>query len=399
MNLKVIRNEAEYEAALEMVEELMMSAEPGSLEADQLEVLSILVERYEEEHFPVPLPDPIEAIKFRMEQGGLIQKDLVPYIGSPSKVSDVLNRRRKLSLKMIRALHKGLGIPYKVLVQDPDAEYEEQKYFVNSFPFNEMVHAGYFPGYVDVRKAKLYGEELLKELLSVFDVKTQPAYCKHGIQEINENGLYAWQARAATIALKEKLPEFADDQLDDKFFRELLRFSQYKKGVLLVKEYLNKYGIHFILLPSLSKTYLDGASFNAPNGSPVIGMTLRYDRLDNFWFTLFHELGHVVLHLAKGVDRAFFDETDGQDHGDPEEKAANEFARNTLVSLQYWQKNCVPHLTYMSNDDVITHAAELEISPAILAGRVRWETDNYEKFSDLIGRNMVREQFADAGEL
>lgn len=117
MQPKILKTEAEYEAALAHVAALM-DAEPGSLQEQELELFALLVEQYEQEHFPIDPPDPVEAILFRMEQEGLTRKDLSAYIGSPSKVSEILNRKRPLSLTMIRALHKGLGIPADILVQE-----------------------------------------------------------------------------------------------------------------------------------------------------------------------------------------------------------------------------------------------------------------------------------------
>lgn len=114
---KIIKNESDYEAALDRVNELM-DAEPGTPEGDELELLATLVELYEKEVHPIDLPDPIEAIKFRMEQQNLTQKDLIPWIGSRSKVSEVLSRRRPLSIGMIRRLHEGLGIPVEVLIRE-----------------------------------------------------------------------------------------------------------------------------------------------------------------------------------------------------------------------------------------------------------------------------------------
>jgi HTH-type transcriptional regulator / antitoxin HigA len=118
---KIIQTEEEYQQALSELE-LLMDAAPRSSEEQQLDLLSLLIEKYEEEHFPIPLPDPIEAIKFRMEQEGLTQKDLIPFIGSQSKVSEVLNRKRTLSITMIRNLHAGLGIPAAVLIQETGAD-------------------------------------------------------------------------------------------------------------------------------------------------------------------------------------------------------------------------------------------------------------------------------------
>ena len=118
MDMKIIKNEAEYEAALIRIEGLM-DANPDSPEEGELELLALLVEKYESERYPINLPDPIAAVKFRMDQEGLEPKDMVAYLGSQSKVSEVLNYKRPLSLTMIRALNRGLGIPAEVLLQDP----------------------------------------------------------------------------------------------------------------------------------------------------------------------------------------------------------------------------------------------------------------------------------------
>ncbi|MEJ5309331.1 MAG: helix-turn-helix domain-containing protein [Anaerolineae bacterium] len=118
MKPKIIKNEADYQAALAHLETLM-DAQPGTPEEEELELFAMLIEAYEQAVFPIDLPDPISAIKFRMEQQGLKRKDLEPYIGSQSKVSEVLNGKRPLSLAMIRALHAGLDIPLEVLLQKP----------------------------------------------------------------------------------------------------------------------------------------------------------------------------------------------------------------------------------------------------------------------------------------
>ena len=115
MQVKVIKTEADYEEALSRIEELL-DAPVGSPGAEELDVLTILVAAYEDQAFPMDFPDPVSAIRFRMEQQGLQAKDLVPYIGSPSKVSEVLSGKRGLSTRMIRNLVEGLDIPAEVLV-------------------------------------------------------------------------------------------------------------------------------------------------------------------------------------------------------------------------------------------------------------------------------------------
>jgi HTH-type transcriptional regulator/antitoxin HigA len=115
MNIKPIRTEDDYTGAMARLDDVW-GAPIGSPEGDELEVLMLLIGKYEDEHFPMPPSDPIEAIKFRMEQQGLTARDLEPFIGSSGRVSEVLNRKRKLSLSMIKRLHEGLRIPYESLL-------------------------------------------------------------------------------------------------------------------------------------------------------------------------------------------------------------------------------------------------------------------------------------------
>ena len=116
MNLKPIRTKKDYQQALERLE-LIFDSKKETKEGDELEILGILIEQYESEHFPIDLPDPIEAIKFRMEQLGYTQTDLAKVVGLKSRASEILNKKRKLSLEMIRQLHEKLNIPTDVLIQ------------------------------------------------------------------------------------------------------------------------------------------------------------------------------------------------------------------------------------------------------------------------------------------
>lgn len=120
MEIRPIRSEADYKMALKDISRLMESdPEPGTPDGDRLDILATLVQAYEAKHFPIDLPDPIEAIKFRMEQAGLTAKDLEPMIGRRNRVYEILNRKRGLTLQMIWNLHKGLGIPAESLVKPP----------------------------------------------------------------------------------------------------------------------------------------------------------------------------------------------------------------------------------------------------------------------------------------
>ena len=115
-DVKPIRTRADYEAALLELKKLW-GAKSGTIQGDRLDVLVTLIDAYEAEHFPMDPPDPVQAIKFRMEQQGLSRKDLEPFIGTRTRVAEVLNRKRNLSVAMIRRLHEGLGIPADILIR------------------------------------------------------------------------------------------------------------------------------------------------------------------------------------------------------------------------------------------------------------------------------------------
>ncbi len=116
MNIKPIKTKKDYELAMTRLE-ILFDAKKESSNGDELEVLSLLIDKYENDNFPIELPDPVEAIKFRMEQLGLTQTDLAEVVGQKSRASEILNRKRKLSLEMIRKLHNSWHIPTEVLVQ------------------------------------------------------------------------------------------------------------------------------------------------------------------------------------------------------------------------------------------------------------------------------------------
>lgn len=118
MDIRPIKTDADYCAALNDIENLMM-AEPDTVEGEKLDILVTLVEAYEAKHFPMDLPDPVEAIKFEMERKGLTVKDLEPMIGKSNRVYEILNHKRSLTLKMIWKLHEGLGIPAESLIKPP----------------------------------------------------------------------------------------------------------------------------------------------------------------------------------------------------------------------------------------------------------------------------------------
>ena len=397
MKPKIIRTEEEYQAALTYIETLMDAA-PGSVEEEELELYSLLVEKYEQEHFPIEMPDPVEAILFRMDQLGLTRQDIEQYIGSQSKVSEVLNHKRQLSLAMIRALHEGLDIPVEILVREAPVRAAKKQIKKRDYPFAEMFKRNYFTGFTGTpAQARLHKTELISTLVSkIHDGQQKPALCRNSEKLVNEYALEAWQARAMELADEQSIGIFERSRLTEEFLRRIIHLSVRPIGPIAVRTQLQNLGIAFIILPHLPQTYLDGACFMTPSGRPVIGMTLRHDRLDNFWFTLAHELAHLYLHLD--IKKAFFDDLDHQVTPDctQVEQEADQFASDLLIPDNTWRAEGNAIMSDYSETVILSFADRLNIHPVIVAGRIRWETNNYSLFADLIKKETVKYLFDEA---
>ncbi len=212
----------------------------------------------------------------------------------------------------------------------------------------------------------------------------------------NEYALLAWQARILERARsKIEAEEIATFELDDRWLPELVRLTKRKDGPKRARDLLAEKGIVLIVERHLPGSYLDGAAMLADGETPVVGLTLRYDRLDNFWFVLMHELGHVFLHLFDGLRFDFFDEEGGND-GDAIEVEADKFALDALIPEALWDQ-CLSRFA-LSEEAVKIDAETIGIDPSIIAGRIRKERSNYTILNDLIGRDQVRSQLEEASD-
>lgn len=393
MKPKVIKTEEEYEATLERIEELM-DAEPGTEEFDELELLAMLVDSYEAQTYPIDLPDPIEAIQFRMEQADLKQKDLIPFLGSRSKVSEVLSFKRTLSLTMIRNLHRELGIPAEVLLQEPGAKIPPPLKGIDwkKYPLKDIFNRNWLVGFGEtLAEVKERAEEFLSAWAAPLgEGALEPALLRQHVRDGgNADGyaLTAWKIRVSLLALEQHLPAYKPGTVTQRFVRDLVGLSYLDDGPRLAQEYLHKNGIHFVVESHLPHTHLDGAAIRMPDGSPLIALTLRYDRLDNFWFTLCHELAHVALHFDGEDAVAFFDDLD-KGEVDAIEADADRWASNALIPAEEWR---AADLCRNSNADrVRSFAAALRINPVIPLGRIQRETGNYKRFGQIVSRHKVR---------
>lgn len=398
MLAKIIKTDAEHEEALARIDAIF-DAKPGTPAGDELELLTFLVEKYEEEKFPIGLPDPIAAIKFRMEQQGLKPKDLVPYIGSRGKVSEVLNGQRPLSLTMIRNLVTKFGIPAEVLLHEPGAQLPASDLVElgKCLPLADMIKRGWFHDFSGtVGEAKKQLEDLMVGFMGPLRGKLAiPALNRQRVRggsTANEHALLAWRIRVASESLRRTLPEFQKGCVTDEFLSEVVKLSYLDQGPLLAREFLNKNGIHLVIEKHLPKTFLDGAAIALPDGARLIALTLRHDRLDNFWFTLLHELAHLALHLDNSDVDAIFDNLD-ESSTDSWEREADAKAREALIPTDSWKASRLA--AKYSEESVRRFADQLRIHPAIVAGRIRFEKRNYQLLGDLVGRGRVRKLFVE----
>jgi len=398
---RLIKTKKDYDLALSRIDGLM-DAKQGTPETDELELLATLVEMYEEEHYPMDMPDPIEAIRFRMDQLGLNQQDLVPFIGSRGKVSEILNRKRTLTLSMMRSLHNGLGIPAEILLQETGASFPDRSPDIHwdRFPLTEMAKRGWIKKKNNIKN---HAEEVIQEFVKNFRTNEliPEALCRKSTtsrenSKMDSYALLAWRLKLISIAHKNPLSvQYRRGTINKKFLKVIAKLSYFDNGPLLAKEYLAKHGIYLIVLPHLKKTYLDGAAMLLENGSPLIGLTLRYDRTDNFWFSLLHELAHVMKHLAKDPTEIFIDDFDLRGHEaqtfDKKEQEADRLAQGALIPEKLWENDPVRQQSTASN--LIALSEKLKIHPAIIAGRIRFEKKNYKLLSKYVGSREVRKHF------
>jgi HTH-type transcriptional regulator/antitoxin HigA len=339
--------------------------------------------------------DPVEAIKHYMEQKGFTQRDLVPMIGSRSKVSEVLSGTRMITMPMARALHRHLEIPAEILLQEPVVHITDQNDEPDwrRFPLRQMANRGWIES---SGKLKENAEELVKDLMhraggsqhvtalyrkndqNRSNAKTDPyalsAWCWQVLAQANEQD---WEASY--------LPPDNPHEL----MRDVAELSPPADGPLQAVQFLRDRGIAVEIIPHLPRTHLDGAAMKSKDGRPVIGLTLRYDRIDNFWWVLMHELAHATFHLDDTP--AFIDDL-RLDGTDETEKEADQLAQDALIPRVAWEASGLTER--LSPMAVIGLAQQLGIHPAIVAGRARHAQGEYRRLSQFVGTGEVNHLFA-----
>ncbi|MDA3834660.1 MAG: ImmA/IrrE family metallo-endopeptidase, partial [Spirochaetales bacterium] len=287
-------------------------------------------------------------------------------------------------------------IPAEVLLQDPEATLPDipEGLEWSEFPLVEMLNRKWLSFAGTLHEAKEHAEELLTGwAASLGTTALQPALLRQHVRGRNNASPYsltAWRIRVSLLALDQDIPAYKLGTVDHGFMSDLVKLSYLTDGPLLAEEFLLKNGIHFVVEPHLKGTHLDGAVMLLPSGAPLVAMTTRHNRLDNFWFTLCHELAHLSLHLDKDDWLLFFDDLDCLE-GNGVEDEADRFASEVLLSSDKWQESGLNGLSTAA--EVKAFAEALRIHPAIPAGRIRREQNNYKLFTRLIGNGEVRKLF------
>jgi HTH-type transcriptional regulator/antitoxin HigA len=403
MNIKVIKNSNDYAQAMARLTALMaLDPKDGSKEGSELGLLALVIEDYERKIVPPVAPDPVEAILFRMDQMKLGRKDLEAYIGSTSKVSEVLSRKRPLSLPMIRRLHRGLNIPADVLIGSAETGTEvigtEPEMEYTKFPLKKMLDRNCFGDFKgNAQRLKDYAEDLvLKFMQDLLPKQAEPAFLRaplhqRGTRDADGYALLDWRLCVIKKARANPAPRaYKKGVITAKWLRYLARLSAFDDGPRLAREQLGKAGVTLVIEPYFKGTYLDGAAM-LDEGRPVVALTLRHDRLDNFWFVLMHELAHVAKHLDD-AHPLFTYKLDSPDEQDRKEREADDMAGEALISRTAWEKSAA-RTSHLSKD-VAALADKLGVHPAIVAGRVRHKTGNYHILAKSLGHGQASRHFA-----
>jgi HTH-type transcriptional regulator/antitoxin HigA len=327
----------------------------------------------------------------------LTQKELARKLGLKEQQIQryEADRYSSISLANFRRIATLLGVDWKVELSDWFGGSRNIARDVSAPEVKKILKHAKENGWFEEDDQELIVEEesfnYLQRYVSDHIIKYgSPSLLRTGlnVQDFSEDFLLvAWKARVTRRAEKIIATQGVTYRsLDITWLLQLAKTSQYIDGPARAREFLLRKGIVLVAEPQIPGMKVDGAAFLL-DGVPVIGLTLRRDTVDGFWFTLMHEVGHVILHYRAGLSTGFFDDADVV-NVDEIEREANEFASNILIPEEKWKRS--PARITKSSEVVEKFARELEINPAIVFGRIQKERGNYTIFSNLVGRGAVR---------
>jgi HTH-type transcriptional regulator/antitoxin HigA len=343
------------------------------------------------------LPDIL--IKARIARG-MSQRDLAEFLGLKEQQIQryEAERYRSASLDRLIEIAEGLHIKLREIGElrgDGRLESVDSASF-NAFPIAEMYKRGWFEDFSGtLPQARKAAATLIPAFVRAAGGNwTGSALHRKSVRaggQVHEAAIAAWEARVLSLADRDP-PSVCFDRrmIDDAWVKALTVLSAKDDGPRLARSHLREIGIMLVIEPHLPGTLLDGAGILSSHDVAIVALTLRHDRLDNFWFTLLHEVGHLALHLGSGQFRAIFDDTEAPAGSEIEEQA-DLFAQEALLPTAQWKTS----LSRFSRTErsVRADAAKFGIHPAILAGRIRREAHDYTLLRSLVGAGDVRVQF------
>lgn len=330
---------------------------------------------------------------------GLSQKDLAAYLGLKEQQVQRYEAERYSSASLARLVEvaNALGVQIRKraqLVGSPDLESVAPETW-QVFPISEMYKRGWFEDFDgSLAEARKAAPELIPAFLRGAQARyAAPALHRKSVRvsgQVHEAAIAAWEARVRRLSDRDP-PEvrFDPTAITSEWLAGLVVLALDPEGPAKAVDYLRAIGIALVVEKHLPSTLLDGAALSTGGGHAILALTLRHDRLDNFWFTLFHELGHLKLHVGRDY-AAIFDETESP-AASALEIEADLFAQETLLPAAKWNLG-VSRFT-RNEKAVLTDAKRFGVSPAIIAGRVRREANDYTLLRGLVGSGEVRRHF------
>jgi HTH-type transcriptional regulator / antitoxin HigA len=338
---------------------------------------------------------PLALIKARIANG-LTQAELADKVGVKMQQIQRYESEKydSASVKTLLKIAEILNIKINADVQIKTVLAPENLN-VNNYPFKQMYQRKWFGNFSgSYNDAVLDSRNLIEKFFeSTGNSNLQYSLTKKSIRlgsTLNQFALNAWYAQVLFKAKNQSIKKvFEKNIISDSWLRTLAELSMEDHGPAKAADYLKNSGIRFIIEPQLEGTFLDGAALLLEDNSPIIALTLRHDRLDNFWFVLFHEIAHIFLHLSESLT-VIFDDLDIKIDGIEQE--ADAFALNALIPDNVWKKSLVRFS--QSTETILNQAKTLKVHQALIAGRIRRETGRYYQFSELIGQGEVRPHFS-----
>lgn len=343
----------------------------------------------------LPVPPPGVFIRDELEARGWSQRDLAYILGCPEQsVNIILSGKRGISPEMAKALGKAFDVEPELFInlqrrfdlsqaREPDPSVEQRARFQNRFPIREMIKRGWLQdtdaGLLEVQVAQFFERSNPEEIpcMAHAAFKTRAGE-NEGIAPTPTQ--LAWLYRVRQIAKTMSVPRYTEKMLRD-YLPRMKQLTADPEETRHVPRLLMECGVRFVLVEPLAGAKIDGVCLWLDNRAPVIGMSLRYDRIDNFWFVLPHELEHVlqrhgqqgeIIDTALEGDRASANTTVSE-----EERIANKAAANFCFSAQEFDSFIVRKQPFFYERDLVGFARRMQVHPGIVVGRVQWHTGRY----------------------